>query len=496
MKAFYKLGIAWLCSSFPCFSQEMIPSDSTSSFIEIQTYASSQKRLPFWMYTNQFGITPTQGPAAALHLSVIHYEKAGFNPKNWKIGGGIEAVTNYSENTKILLPQLFASLKRKNWELYAGRKKQWVGIADSTIGTGSYAWSGNTLPIPKIQLGTTQFIPIPFTFRLISFNAFYSEGMFERNRQITSKLKLHQKALYIKLGNEKTWFQIYAGFNHQVQWGGRSPYQTIEGQMPNSLKSYFYVITGKPHPKINGLTHFDFSNRIGNHLGSIDLAIETKIKNTSLLIYRQNIYEDGSLYYLNNISDGLNGIRIKKKSNPNAVFQINEAVLEFLCTKSQGGPIANLNPQIRGKDDYFNNAQVRDGWSYQGRTIGTPFISSASDTRERWPNHSDFFTNNNRISVWHLGLKGTFLDRINWSGKFSYSENYGTYDVPFDGTPRQFSAALSVQVYLYFLGGTTLRGVLATDIGKLYANTNGISLGIRKEGFLNIKEKRLGYFRY
>ena len=176
-----------------------------------------------------------------------------------------------------------------------------------------------------------------------------------------------------------------------------------------------------------------------------------------------------------------------------AIATICEMVL-FFCFSVI--PIGNKSADIRGKDDYFNNAQVRDGWSYYDRTIGVPFITPTSDTKGKWPNYSDFFTNNNRVPVWHIGLSGTLLDHISWFGKFSYFGNSGTYDVPFDGSPRQFSGLLSFQAPIYFLGGTILKGSLAADTGKLYPKTFGFSLGIRKEGFLNIQDKRMGNFRY
>lgn len=505
MKLFSLAFIVWIISHLPSSGyaqsnyQTVQNPDSSYSFAEINLYGSTQKRTPFWIQANQFGIVPRESPAASLHTGLQHYWNVSSNRRNtenWKIGGGIEVSANLNSSTKILIPQAFAAVHYGNWELYAGRKKQWVGLADSTLGMGSYSWSGNALPIPKIQFGTTRFISVPLTDNWVAFNAFYSEGIFENNRPVTHKLKLHQKALYVRLGKPTSMFRFYGGFNHQVQWGGQSPFYTVDGQMPKGLKSYFYIITGKPHATGEKLTHFDQTSRIGNHLGSIDLALEVEIRNSSLFFYRQNIYEDGSLYYFNNIDDGLNGIRFRRKPSKNAVFQITEALVEFLYTKSQGGPVANADNNIRGKDDYFNNGQVRDGWSYYDRTIGTPFITPTSDTKGTWPNHSDFFTNNNRVSVWNFGLRGNFLDHVTWSGKFSYSQNYGTYDIPFEGSPKQYSALLNVQIPTYLLGGTTIKASLAADLGDLYAKTYGFSVGIRKEGLLNIKGMQFTNFRY
>lgn len=482
--------------SVQAFSQTIrlaptIYTDTSYTFAEVTGYGSTQQRTPFWLQANQFGIVSGKGSAASLHAGIEKFWNISPRKKrikSWRLGGGIEAVSNFTPDVHVLLPQAFASLRIKNWELFAGRKKQWIGLADSTLGMGSYAWSTNAMPIPKIQIGTTGFVDVPLTRQWVAFNAFYSEGFFENNRAVTRELKLHQKALYLRLGRAGSKLRLYGGFNHQAQWGGISPYYTVNGRMPVGLKSYFYVITGKARATGNNLTHFDSTNRIGNHLGSIDLAMEITMRNSGFFLYRQNIYEDGSLYYLNNIADGLNGIRFRRKPQGHSAFQLTEAVVEFLYTKSQGGSSTNTNTHIRGKDDYFNNAQVRDGWSYLNRAIGSPFIPPTSDTRWNWPKYSDFFTSNNRVKVWNAGFKGTLLERIYWTGKLSYSENFGTYDVPFEGSPKQFSGLISFETLISFLGGTIIKASLAADTGKLYPKTYGASLGLRKNGILNLKK--------
>lgn len=83
--------------------------------------------------------------------------------------------------------------------------------------------------------------------------------------------------------------------------------------------------------------------------------------------------------------------------------------------------------------------------------------------------------------MFHLGLKGTLLRKIEWMGKFSYSENSGVYLQPFLGSPKQFSGILQVQSKLDVLGGLTVKGAYAADIGDLYRKTYGFMLGVRKD---------------
>ena len=82
----------------------------------------------------------------------------------------------------------------------------------------------------------------------------------------------------------------------------------------------------------------------------------------------------------------------------------------------------------------------------------------------------------------HLGLSGQVLDFFRFQLKASYSQNLGTYEVPFDKPVRQFSSVLSVSAPLTILNGVTANASVATDIGDLYDNSVGFFIGIKKEG--------------
>ncbi|PWJ60377.1 capsule assembly protein Wzi [Dyadobacter jejuensis] len=472
--------------SFQALCQNLVPNiydkaDSSFASVEIYGLSSSNNITPFWLHANQYGIIPKDSPTGALKVSIQKFWPAASTtnePRKFRVGIGAEVVGNRSQNNEILLPQAYVAMRYKGWELSVGRKKQNVGLADSTLGMGSYAWSGNAMPLPKIQLGTMGFIDVPFTKGWLAFNAFYSDGFFEKNRPYTSDLLFHQKALYLRIGNQNSRLKLIGGINHQVQWSGYSPYETINGKMPSGIKNYFRAVTGKLYPVGEELTPFDYENRVGNHLGTIDFGLQYLGFNYHWFFYRQNIYEDGSLFTLNNLADGLNGVTIKKQNSYGSNFEINQITLEYLYTKSQGGSQWDRTI-ILGRDNYFNHAQVRDGYSYFNRTIGTPFIPPSSDTEWRWPAY--WFTANNRVAALHLGLQGSVFQKVLWMSKLSVSNNSGIYDVPFEGNPKQFSGILSLQTHLSILGGSTLKGSVAADMGDLYRKSVGFSLGLRKD---------------
>ncbi|HEV7349020.1 capsule assembly Wzi family protein [Telluribacter sp.] len=477
-----------------CFNLSGQSLDTTAlggkqGWMEVSGYSATEPRLPFWLHSNQFGIVPRTGPVLSVRAGIEKLWKLSKNKGTapaWKAGVGVEAVGNLSPSQKSqgLLPQRYGTLGFGNLELWVGRRKQLVGLADSTLGTGSYIMSGNTVPIPRVQLGLRKFSDVPFTKGWLAILGFYADGWFENNRPVTSELKLHQKQLYGRFGKPGGAWKLYGGFNHQVQWGGKSSAQTVDGQMPKGFQNYLRAVTGRRSlGRLDSTaTNFDNTNRVGNHLGTIDAGLEWNGTYTNVFLYRQNLYEDGSLYYLTNVKDGLNGIRIRWNQPSFRMITLKEAVVELLYTKSQGGEdfIIGVGTK-RGKDNYFNNAQVADGWSYYDRTIGTPFIPPTTDTSPLWPAYG--YTSNNRVAVLHLGLRGTFMHRYEWSTKLSYSSNAGTYDLPFEPAPTQFSGILSVQRKVNWLGpNTILKGSVATDVGELYRNSTGLMLSIRKEG--------------
>ena len=469
---------------------------------EVGTYLSSSTETPFWLRANQYGIVPNRSPVATFRAGLYsHYDTSRHSTGRWRdskfdVGYGANVVVNGTQNglsyeRNVLLPEAYVKVRRGIWELYVGRRREKFGLADSTLSTGSYAWSGNAMPVPKIQISIPNFTPIGFTKGWLAVQGTYGDGFLDANGYINNT-RLHQKSLYVRLGRQRDFMRLYAGLNHQVVWGGSvaDPSNvpgTIQpnGKLPSGLLNYFYVVSAL-YPKnkdTSEINYFDFTNRIGNHLGSLDIAAEIDMTQYTLYIYRQNIYEDGSLFYLTNIADGLNGIRIRRNDD-NAI--IRDILFEFLNTTSQGGPEFIIDdPKRRGKDDYFNNQQFRDGWAYRQHTIGTPFIPPALGPRDQYPYGT--FTANNRVYVFHLGLSGSLplsgralMSPVSYQVKLSYSHNLGTYNVPYSPIRTQFSGYAGIVAPLAILGGLQLTGSIAVDSGTLYQNSVGTFLSIRK----------------
>ncbi|RRB00890.1 capsule assembly Wzi family protein [Larkinella rosea] len=471
-------------------------------FAESVLSASTSDRTPFWLRTNQYGIIPVASPFGSLRGGIsANYLRDKTKPADLvknrrKLAGwgyGLEVVGNGGRKSAVLIPEAYLKGRIRGLELQVGRRREVIGLADSTIGTGPYIWSGNAMPIPKIQISMADYTPIGFTKGVLAFRGLFAHGWFGNQGAVTHSY-LHQKALYGRLGKPGWPIKFYAGMSHQVQWAGRSDLisnenQIKNGRFPTGLGNYVNAIFGTSLAALGDnidttiYSKGDRGNRVGNHLGTVDIGFEITRKDFSLFFYRQSIYDDGSLYYLSNIADGLNGIRYLNQRPATRRFHIERIVTEFLYTLSQGGAIFGDRDQDRGADNYFNHSQYRDGWSYLGRTIGTPFITPTNDTRPELPRSQTFeryfFTNNNRVKVFHLAVSGSWHETYTFLLKCSMSQNLGTYGFPFPNSVRQFSSVLTLGFPAFGHGFRAMASV-ATDQGNLLPASTGFQISLRK----------------
>lgn len=462
-----------------CFSQTTLLSN-TKYRLETGTYLSTSGITPFWLRSNQYGIVPLCSPMLTFRGSA-HKEYDSTKNENQQLkkfgyGYGFWGVANVCKQSALLLPEAYLKVRYGAFEFYGGRRREIMGLVDTMLSSGSYIWSGNALPMPKLQISIPNYTSL-IGQGLISVKGAYVHGWFNNDRPITKHVKLHQKSFYTRIGKDSWKIRMYTGFNHNVQWGGESPFYSIDGKLPDGFKNYINAVTGKRSAITNSPQTSDFdANRVGNHLGTIDIGMDIKFKNTDLFFYRQNIYEDGSLFYLNNITDGLNGISIKLK---NSQF-IKKIGFEYLNTTSQGGNVfAFLNGEpneLRGADNYFNNGQFADGWTYKNNIIGTPFIQNSYLNFKASDKLKNFFIENNRIKLFNISALGNFRKDLSFSFRSSFSTNYGTYNDSTDKPLKQLSTIFSLTKSNFNFKNTTLNLALSFDTGSLYKISFGTSI--------------------
>ncbi len=396
----------------------------TTSHIEVgaKVLVSDSKQTPFWMRSLQYGSVPMENPG--LGMGVRMYRNYQLEEKyDWKYG--LELNVWGGQQNDMFLTEAFISGRRGNWELWAGRKKEVYGLGDTTLTSGFYAWSGNALPIPKIQLGTPGYLNI-FN-QWIGLKMTYAHGWFD-NRGPLQNVMLHQKSLYGRIGRPDSRINLFGGLNHQVQWGGKRivPLTTKRAinVYPSSLNTYFYVVTVLKNKNWVALdpntTSDDTDNQYGNHLGSFDIAAEYKTHWGRMLFYKQTAYEQGAAFNLTPADDGLTGLSVRIDGQ----HLIEGILLEHLYTGNQGlyrswiAKLFNTVDTHNGeKIEYMYNGARSTGWWYQADEIGTPLIMRDSKTEQGGTQ----FTYN-AVNAVYLGLRGHISEETDWTFRASRSK--------------------------------------------------------------------------
>ncbi|WP_375444079.1 capsule assembly Wzi family protein [uncultured Fibrella sp.] len=473
--------------------------------VEIGGMTSSVAQTPFWLRTNQYGIVSLGGSAGTLRASAFRdyrpvsptadsVARKGHSRFDWGLGlsvvgntGPVDLTNNdLTDARQVLWPEVFAKIRFGQFELFGGRRREVYGLGDTTLTSGFVAWSGNAIPFPKIQLHTPNFVPIRWLRNAVAFRVGYAHGWFTQPN--IQGAMLHQKYVYLRFGKPTAKLAFTTGLNHQVQWGGRADYLrntifSVDGQLPDTFKDYVAVVLAKyPDAFANDrFTEFDGTNRVGNHVGSIDFALEWKDARRSWQLYHQHIYEDASGIAFQNVPDGLTGLRwLNRKVDRAGTFRLTRVVVEVLTTTDQSGDTFDFKRRFQGRDNYFNHGQYVQGWSYQGRTIGTPFIAPRTTfTQVVNANEGGGFFPNNRLVMWYAGAQAQ-VKTVYLTARVAWSRNFGSYDQAFPVVYQQTSAMLAGQGRLPRLPNVWLTASLALDRGELYPDTVGGFLSLQK----------------
>ncbi|WP_229208824.1 capsule assembly Wzi family protein [Dyadobacter luticola] len=470
----------WLFICITCLAFTAYAQDSTLYFNASVVAAGATDQTPFWEHANQNGNVPLDGNFALANIGLYKVYNPN-NPRLFQWSAGIQGIGSYGKTGNAFLSDAYVAAKIGIFEVLAGQKNMVMGLVDTTLTSGSLAMAGNARPYPKVQISIPKYFPLYFTNNFVSFKFLYSDGYLGPSSiNYGSAIRIpntyfHQKSLYIRLGNSSQKFKIYAGVNHQAMWGGESKLNPIyEMKM---TKAYYYTIIGKT---------LDY-RKVGNHFGTIDIGGEWKGTNWTYMLYRQSIYETGSLFKVINYEDGLNGVSMKRNNKPpkgSTYFTFQSFLVEVLGTHNQinKNPLSDLVIFERG--NYYNSYIYRRGWSYFGSGIGTPLIPATGTTKDDLPRSSSEFTNNNRLWAFHGAFTASWLNlRLGFKG--TYSRNSGTFFSAYDEVKQQASVMLSAEKDLKVFKGCSVFSGLSADVGALYPNSYGLLVGIRKSGFLD-----------
>jgi len=443
--------------------------------LEGQAGFTTSDQVPFWMRSNQYGNVPVAGPSVSAigRIKKDYVADSTGNKRLLDWGMGFEGRANGGQNANLILVEGYAKARLAMFELKGGRSKQVMGLMDTTLSTGSFIMSGTALGVPKVEISIPEFFSIPLLDGILAVKGNFAHGWLGHvniynNEDFVMPSFFHQKSLWGRIAKPHWRTRFYGGFSHNVFWGNEKKWI---GYFPfNDWQSYEYIVFGKVFN----------DSKVGNHGGTIDFRVEHDFQNVSMAVYRQNFYEVGGLYYLANIADGLNGISLTNRQPKRTNVFWKKLLFEFLYTKNQAGETWS-KPTPTGDENYMNHYLYKEGWSYRGIGMGTPFISRRTDVRGTLPakemGRPEYFINN-RLMAFHAGVAGE-AGAWDITAKLSYSRNFGTRV-----TETEFPVVGQLSAYLEgsrpLKNGMHIGGVLALDTGKLLYNSTGIMLKVVK----------------
>lgn len=451
--------LLYLIVIFPCLAYGQ---DSPLNYsVEFKGAGSTGGQLPFWLSANRWGEVDPAGPNAILNAQAAKTLLG--SSEHWSIDLGAELTSRYSKNSALFFKQLYTRISYKALVLEAGRFRDITGNVFEPLSMGSMSFSGNATPLPKIKLGLPEYYPLPYTKGYVEIKGAWSHGWMEAGRY-TSRALLHEKYGYIRLGGDLP-VNLVGGLNHYAFLGGNS---RRYGPLPRSLNDYLNVAFalgegGEDAPPT------DQAYFLGDHKGYWDLGAQADFKSFKVKLYKQFILEDKDNVKFRSPQDGLYGLALSnKKSNP-----LLEAVIwEFLYTKWQNGPIGpgRARGGYGGRDNYYNHSVYRSGWTYFGRTIGTPLL---------FPQAEGLGIANNRLVAHHVGAMGQLGAHNAYKFIATYSRNYGTYKNPFESRLDAWSFLLSTETDLQAFDNVSLGTAVAVDMGDLYDQNLGFMVTLK-----------------
>jgi len=212
-----------------------------------------------------------------------------------------------------------------------------------------------------------------------------------------------------------------------------------------------------------------------------DFSISADFEGGQGLVYRQFYHEDIASFNFRNVWDGLWGMSLRRGDSKALV---NAILWEHLRMTRHN---AKFPGQERGADSYYNHYVYFGGWTYQGRTLGTPLLTPVTAT----PGLDDAIPGigNNVVVAHHLGLEGHLGAGLSYRVLGTYSRNYGAQDVcdtpsceargdQRTGRQDQYSVRLEVRGSLSRKYNLWFRTAVAVDTGEFYDERVGGSFAL------------------
>ena len=442
---------------------------------KVGVVGATSEALPFWMTANQYGRVDPRSAGALLDLTI---RKPIRSAKTIDYGIGVELLGRASERSTLHAHQLYGLLKTGPLHVQAGWREHTSGMVDSTLSMGSTQWSRNAPPMPKLSVAVPKYVAVPGTRGFVAIRGYLAHGWFGPERYV-DRPYLHEKYAYLRIRFPRLPVQGHAGFIHNVVWAGTHPKQ---GNLPDGFSNFLRVLTGQGASAESNAPSGEQRNVLGNTVAAYDFAVTFAIGGLRGQASRQFYIEDTVGLAFRSVWDGLWSLSLRREQTGHPIDAL---LYEHLRMTRQGARFDLGEP--RGADSYYNNHFYRSGWTYGGRTIGTPLLTAGTNVPG---------VVNNIVAAHHVGFEGTVLPYLRYRALLTYSRNYGASGVCQNPkcTTRGTNRTTRRDRYVVYVAaegampgwpdGLSARLGLATELGAFTPDRLGLSLGLQWRGLV------------
>ncbi|MCH5327792.1 MAG: hypothetical protein J1E02_02130 [Coprobacter sp.] len=451
--------------------------------VEANAIAGNGGYAPFYLMNNRQGLVSFRPNNGYLRAGIHKNMESG---KRFSYAFGFDMVGAYGRDAPVYVQQLYGELKYRCLGLSVGAKEMGNVMANDRLSSGSMIWSGNARPIPQVRLGIPHFVKVTDWLQLkgeISYGAFLENRYQDKHRfdnsMYTRNVLYHRKYVMFKFEKDRPFYGI-VGVDMAAQFGGTN-YNNVGTdktiRFRSDLAAFMRVFV--PLSGTESDPGIDQINVVGNHVGSYWLEVGYKQKEWNTRAYYEHYFDDHSGMGFRNKLDGLWGIEF---STPHR-WPVTGFVFEVMNSTHQSGPFLwdktdEIPVQVSGGDYYYGHV-CYNGWTHQGHTIGTPFITSPGYNTDGYLGFK-----NSRSRAFHVGADGYIVPELTYRVLVGHQRGWGNPYVPFTHISHEFSTLIDFDYRPKKWQGWKFNLSGAFDKGTLFGDNWGIQFGVRKEGTL------------
>lgn len=471
-----------------------INAEDISLFYRIEGNAtfSGGENTPFWMISNIHGLGDPELNNGYLRGQIYKPMK---EEKSFDWGGGIDLAGGWDLPYTFRIQQLYGEIHYRAFQVTLGSKDYYSEYNDPRLSSGDLLYSGNALAIPQLRIGTTGFAPFWGTKGWLSVKAYLSYGMFTDSNwekhwvtpgyQWASDILFCSRGLWFRIGKKEVYpLTLDLGIEMETQFGGTIHQSDGDLKMPNGFIDWLKAFI--PFAGNSSTPESEQTNVQGNMNGEYNVSISwNPAKNWNLRVYYEHFFEDHSQMFLEYgfWKDGLVGVELTFPENP----FVNKFLYEYVATKDQTGAVNHdytpeIPEQVSGRDGYYSH-YLYGPWQNWGMSMGTPFAISPLYNRSH-----RMMMYNSRFILNHFGVEGNPLENLRWRMLLSFSQNWGTYNLPLPYKMNNFSGLVEVEGKLNKLPGWFAKVTLAWDRGALLGNNFGGMISIGYQGNITFRD--------